>query len=162
MASIGGVSPWTIAPRGGSGTTVGAVTTNSSVAYGDQVLHIMPGAPTWTNPDATTVGRAIKKMDWWRNGYLAAAVSAPLPTARPVVESSDFVDGYLIGPQSDLWLVVLTVKHVRTMRPHYADMRSGIVSLGVWLPVLSGTYTGIRRSLVTALPQKARRVLRSV
>ena len=85
-----------------------------------------------------------KKMYWWRNGYLEAALSAPLPTVRPVVASSDFADGYLIGPQSDLWLVRLTIKHVHTMRPHDADMRSGMVSSRLWLPALSGTYTGTR------------------
>ncbi len=71
-----------------------------------------------------------KGLDRWRKVYLAAARNTPLPTARPVVASSSLLDGYLVGPKTDLWLVLLTVKHVRTMRPHDADLRSGVVSSG--------------------------------
>lgn len=77
MASVGGVSRRVIASLGGSRIRVGAVTTTSSVTYGEQVLHIMPGAPTWTNPDATTLGWAMRrwtgggKSTWRRRGTLS-------------------------------------------------------------------------------------------
>ena len=83
------------------------------------------------------------KMYWCRNGSLAAR-TAPLPNAKPLVASSDRADGYLIGPNGDLWLVLLTVTYIRAMRSHGADMRSGMVSSRLWLPALSGTYTGTR------------------
>ena len=61
VVSVGGASSRVIATLGRSGSTVGAVTTNSSLVYDRQESQTMPGAPTWTMPDGTTIGWVIRR-----------------------------------------------------------------------------------------------------
>ena len=75
MASVGGVSPRVIATLGGSGSTVGAVTTNSSLVYDCQVSQIMSEALAGMMSDGSTIGWATGRCtgggtETWRRGAL--------------------------------------------------------------------------------------------